>query len=173
MNMLTCYRFALVLGCCWSVCASAGLLSDDENKAPPKEESALSLPAPPKSENLLRYAVGAVAGASMIFTIDAKSVSVGDDEIVRYSSVITSQSGAMNISYEGIRCKTSERKLFATGRPDGSWNTLSAAEWRRISSVGANSYQATLSKDFFCDGDTVAGKATTIVDRIRGKKLPR
>ena len=79
----------------------------------------------------------------------------------------------MNISYEGIRCKTAERKLFATGRPDGSWNTLPAAEWRRISGTGANSYQATLSRDFFCDGDAVAGKAATIVDRIRGKKLLR
>ena len=48
MNLLT-RRLALVLGCCWSVSASAGLLSDDENKAPPKEESALVLPAPPKS----------------------------------------------------------------------------------------------------------------------------
>lgn len=171
MNMLTCRWLALVLGCCWSVSASAGLLSDDENKAPPKEESALVLPAPPKSENLLRYAVG--AGTSMTFTIDAKSVSVGDDEIVRYSSVITSPSGAMNISYEGIRCKTAESKLFATGRPDGSWNTLPAAEWRRISNAGANSYQATLSRDFFCDGDTVAGNAATIVNRIRAKKLLR
>jgi hypothetical protein len=87
-------------------------LSDDENKAPPKEESALALPAPPKSDDLLRYTVG--AGASMTFAIDAKSVSVGDDQIVRYSSVITSTSGAINISYEGIRCKTVERKLFAT-----------------------------------------------------------
>jgi len=106
----------------------------------------------------------------MTFAIDAKSVSVGDDQIVRYSSVITSPSGAMNISYEGIRCKTAERKLFATGRPDGIWNTLPDAEWRRISSASTNSYQATLFRDFFCDGDTVAGKAATIVDRIRRKK---
>jgi hypothetical protein len=47
---------------------------------------------------------------------------------------------------------------------------LPDAEWRRISSAGANSYQATLFRDFFCDGDTVAGKAATIVDRIRRKK---
>ena len=168
MNTLTRRRLVLVLGCCWSVSVTAGLLSDDENKAPPKEESALALPAPPKSDDLLRYTVG--AGASMTFAIDAKSVSVGDDQIVRYSSVITSSSGALNISYEGIRCKTAERKLFATGRPDGSWNTLPDAEWRRIVSAGANSYQATLFREFFCDGDTVAGKAATIVDRIRRKK---
>jgi hypothetical protein len=168
MNILMRRRLVLVLGCCWSVSASAGLFSDDENKAPPKEESALALPAPPKSDDLLRYPVG--AGASMTFAIDAKSVSVGDDQIVRYSSVITSSSGASNISYEGIRCKTAERKLFATGRPDGSWNTLPDTEWRRIASTGPNSYQATLFRDFFCDGDMVAGKATTIVDRIRRKK---
>ncbi len=171
MNMLTCRRLVLVLGCCWSVSVTAGLLSDDENKAPPKEESALALPAPPKPDDLLAYTVG--AGASMTFAIDAKSVSVGDDQIVRYSSVITSPSGAMNISYEGIRCKTAERKLFATGRPDGSWNTLSDAVWRRIPSAGANSYQATLFREFFCDGDSVAGKAATIVDRIRRKKSLR
>lgn len=168
MTWSTFRRFVLVLGCCCSAMASAGLLSDDENKTLPKEESALALPAPPNPDDLLRYAVG--AGASMTFTIDAKSVSVGDDQIVRYSSVITSPSGVTNVSYEGIRCKTAERKLFATGRPDGSWNTLPDPEWRRISSAGANSYQATLFKEFFCDGAGVAGKASTIVDRIRYKK---
>lgn len=171
MIMLTRRWLVLVLGCCWSVSASAGLFSDNDNQTPLKEEGALALPAQPKSDDLLRYTVG--AGASMTFAIDAKSVSVGDDQIVRYSSVITSPSGAMNISYEGIRCKTAERKLFATGRPDGTWNALPNAEWRRISSAGANSYQATLFRDFFCDGDTVAGKAATIVDRIRRSKSLR
>ena len=168
MKTMALRRLALVLSCCWSFNVTAGLLSDDENKAPPKEESALVLPAPPKSEDLLRYTVG--ASASMTFAVDAKSVSVGDDQIVRYSSVIISSSGAKNISYEGIRCTTAERKLFATGRADGSWNTLPDAEWRQISSAGANSYQATLFKEFFCDGESVAGKTSTIIDRIRRKK---
>lgn len=168
MNLSICRRVVLALSCCWSVSVSAGLLSDDENKAVPVQESALILPAAPKSDDLLRYTVG--AGASMTFAIDARSISVGEDQIVRYSSVITSPSGAVNISYEGIRCKTAERKLFATGRPDGSWNTLADADWRRISSAGANSYQATLFREFFCDGESVAGKASTIIDRIRRKK---
>lgn len=158
--------FVFVCGCADS--AVAGLLSDDESKVPSKEEGPLVLPAPPKPEDLLRYTVG--AGTSMTFAIDTKSVSVGDDQIVRFSSVITSASGAINVSYEGIRCKTSERKLFATGRSDGRWNALPDAEWRRISSAGPNSYQATLFREFFCDGEAVAGKAPTIVDRIRRKK---
>lgn len=162
-------RMLLTLALCgMSSMALAGLLSDSDTKATPKEENALALPDAPKTENLLRYTVGA-AGA-MSFAIDAKSVIVGDDQIVRFSSVISSASGALNISYEGIRCKTGERKLFATGRPDGSWNTMPDAEWRPISGASANSYQAALMKDFFCDGESVAGKASTIVDRIRRKK---
>jgi len=41
---------------------------------------------------------------------------------------------------------------------------------RTISSAGANSYHATLLKDFFCDGEMVAGKVPTIVDRMKRKK---
>ncbi|MEY5003211.1 MAG: hypothetical protein RL678_1020 [Pseudomonadota bacterium] len=158
----------VMLLCCTGSAALAGLLSDSDAKATPKEENPLALPDAPKQENLLRYSVGAVS--TMSFAIDAKSVSVGDDLIVRYSSVITSTSGAVNMSYEGIRCKTAERKLFATGRPDGSWNTVSDAEWRPVSGASATSYQATLMKDFFCDGELVAGKASAIVERIRRKK---
>jgi len=164
------YPHILLLTVVWTLCTSvhAGLFSDDEDKAVPKEEGALALPAAPKADDLLRYTAG--PGSSMTFAIDAKSVSVGDDQIVRFSSVITSSSGVANISYEGIRCKTSERKLYATGRPDGSWKTLQDTEWRRISSAGANSYQAALMRDFFCDGEAVAGKVALIVERIRRKK---
>ena len=159
---------ALAFGYCWSVSANAGLFSDDDGKTAPLEEGALLLPAAPKADDLLRYTVG--PGTAMTFAVDAKSVSVGDDQIVRYSSVITSGTGVTNISYEGIRCKTAERKLYATGRPDGSWNSVPEPVWRRISQVGANSYQATLMKEFFCDGEAVAGKAATMVERLRRKK---
>ena len=158
----------LVFGWCCSVGANAGLLSDDEGKAAPPEESALVLPAAPKADDLLRYTVG--PGTSMTFAVDTKSISVGDDQIVRYSSVITSGTGVTNISYEGIRCKTAERKLYATGRPDGSWSTVPEPMWRRISQAGSNSYQATLMREFFCDGESVAGKASAMVERLRRKK---
>lgn len=167
MNPAALQRTIAILGCT-ALSANAGLLSDDDSKSNLKEESALVLPAPPQADNLLRYTVG--PGSTMTFAVDAKSISVGDDQIVRYSSVITSSSGVTNISYEGIRCKTTERKLYATGRPDGSWNNVAQPEWRRISAVGANSYQATLMKEFFCDGESIAGKPSAMVDRLRRKK---
>lgn len=161
-------RAALLLAMLSCVNASAGLLRDDEPPAEPREESPVVLPPAPKAQELLRYEVGATS--SMTFAVDAKSISIADGDVVRFTSVITSDSGAANVSYEGIRCNSAERKLYASGRPDGSWNAFPAPDWRPVPKAGANSYQAALMKDFFCDGGTVAGKAATIVDRMKRKR---
>ncbi len=171
MNAALIARAALLLNLVVCANASAGLLRDDEPAAEPKEESAVVLPPAPKKEDLLRYEVSATS--SMRFALDARSVSIADDDVVRFTSVITSASGVENVSYEGIRCKSGERKLYASGRPDGSWNAFPNADWRRISSGGANSYHATLLQEFFCDGDTVAGKVPMMVERLRRKKPVR
>jgi hypothetical protein len=167
MKLYRLRRSALLITFLFCANASAGFLSDDE-PVEAREEGAVVLPAPPKKEDLLRYDVS--TNSTMNFTIDANSVSIADNTIVRFTSVITSASGAVNISHEGIRCKSAERKLYASGRPDGSWNSFPEATWRKISSIGANSYPATLLKEYFCDGESVAGKATTIVDRLRRKR---
>ena len=169
MNLLA--RAALLLGLFSCVNASAGFLRDDEPATEPREESAVVLPAAPKKDDLLRYDVS--ASSTMSFAVDAKSLSVTDDGVVRFTSVIVSPSGASNVSYEGVRCRTAERKLYASGRPDGSWNAFPDATWKRISSAGSNSYHATLLQDFFCDGDSVAGKAPAIVERLKRKKPVR
>ena len=171
MKYSLCARAALLLGLFSCVNASAGFLRDEEPAAGPKDESAVVLPPAPKKEDLLRYDVS--ASSTMSFAVDAKSISVADDDTVRFTSVITSPNGASNVSYEGVRCKTAERKLYASGRPDGSWNAFPEAAWKRISNAGANSYHATLLQDFFCDGDSVAGKAAAIADRLKRKKPVR
>jgi len=90
---------------------------------------------------------------------------------VRFTLVITSKTGASNISYEGIRCATEEKKLYATGKPDGSWSPSRRDIWSPISDVGANRQHAALMKDYFCEGNTIAGKAEAIIERIRRQKL--
>ncbi len=144
--------------------AHAGLL--DNGEPPPElQESPLLLPAPPAMDKLLKYVVSPTT--TMEFAIDARSVSVSDRVVVRFTSVIRSPSGATNISHEGIRCDTMERKLYATGHADGNWTPASNSGWRAIVEAGANSYHAALAKDYFCDGGTAAGKAATIVERLR------
>jgi len=139
---------------------------DGENKA--WAESAVNLPAPPKKENLLSFYVSPTA--TIDFSVDAKSLSVDKDGVVRYTLVATSRAGATNISYEGIRCQSAEKKLYAFGQSDGSWSRARRDAWDVIRESGANRQHATLALEYFCDGGGVAGKAETIVERLRRKK---
>ena len=129
------------------------------------QESAVTLPAAPKKENLLAFNPN--ASGTMKFAIDAKSLSVEKDDVVRYTLVISSAAGASNVSYEGIRCKTMEKKAYAFGQADGNWSVAKRDTWDAIADGRVNRQHITLAQDFFCDGSRVAGKAEAIIERIR------
>jgi hypothetical protein len=139
---------------------------DDSDK--PWQEVAVQLPAPPKPENLVPFDVSRTAAQS--FAIDAPSLSVASDGVVRYTLVATSNAGARNISYEGIRCASYERKLYAFGQSDGSWTRSRRDKWELISDNSLNRQHAALAKDYFCEGLSVAGKAEDMLKRMRNKK---
>jgi hypothetical protein len=145
-----------------------------ENPANPdkaEDPTPLVLPAAPANENLLPFYVS--PRATMNFAVDAPSVSVTPDGVVRFTLVITSTEGARNVSHEGIRCKTAEKKLYATGGADGNWSASRNDAWSQIRDVGANRQYAALFSDYFCELGSVAGNAATIVKRIRQKKTLR
>lgn len=129
------------------------------------QETAVKLPAAPAKENLLSFNPN--ASGTMKFAIDAKSLTVEKDEVVRYTLVITSAAGASNVSYEGIRCKTMEKKAYAFGQADNSWSLAKRDAWDAIADGRVNRQHITLAQDFFCDGSRVAGKAENIIERIR------
>ena len=147
-----------------AVCAQENPAAADKAE----DATPLVLPAAPAKENLLPFYVS--PSTTMDFAIDAPSVSVTPDGVVRFTLVITSAEGARNISHEGLRCATAERKLYATGMADGSWSASRNEAWSQIRDVGANRQYAALFKDYFCDLGSVAGSAATIVKRIRQKK---
>lgn len=148
--------------------AQASFEEDFDDKEKPWQEVAVQLPAPPKPEDLLPFYVSPTAINE--FAIDAKSVSVGTDGVVRYTLVATSSGGARNVSYEGIRCQSFERKLYAFGQQDGGWSRSRRDQWERINPNGSNRQHAALFMDYFCSGTTVAGKAEDMIDRIRYKR---
>jgi hypothetical protein len=83
--------------------------------------------------------------------LDAPSIAFGKDEVIRYVIVITTPSGAQQVSYEGIRCEKYEWRLYATMHKDGQWNKSVNSRWQLIRSTGHNSYHAALVRDAFCD----------------------
>ena len=162
---------------CIALLAASGALhaqqqfeQDFDDKDKPWQEVALQLPAAPKQKNLLPFYVSATA--TQTFAIDSQSLSVGADGVVRYTLVATSESGAKNVSHEGIRCASYEHKLYAFGRPDGNWSRSRRDQWERINTNAANRQHAALFKDYFCSEQSVIGNADEMIRRIRAGKSP-
>jgi hypothetical protein len=164
-------KCALIVLAAWSLGAATSFAPEgyggDEDEPKQWEEAAVVLPDPPAAANLMEFYVGPTA--TQTFFIDEKSVSVGGDGVVRYTMVSKSRSGAVNVSYEGIRCTTIEKKAYAYGGENGGWTLARNTGWRPITELVANRQHAALVKDFFCDTNIVAGNAKEIVKRIKQK----
>jgi len=123
--------------------------SDFDEQKKPWTEIEAQLPAYPREENLLRFDAG--PATSNRFYVDAPSLSVGQDGVVRYTILIRAAGGATNVSFEGIRCETREQKLYAVGRSDGRWTRARDPAWRYIEYKDINRHHGVLFADFFCD----------------------
>jgi hypothetical protein len=122
-------------------------LFDDEFDEKSWQETEVRLPSFPQPENLLPFEVGAISDKQ--FLIDEKSISIGSDEVIRYSLVVVSSSGARSISYEGMRCATAERRAYAFGQADETWSRARSNRWVGIQG-GSNSHYVALFADYFC-----------------------
>lgn len=151
--------------------AAAQSPQDDEeiDQTKPWQELAVELPTAPEAKGLLHFAITPNT-SSQSFQIDPKALTVGTDGVVRYTLVAQSSAGANSISYEGIRCQSFEKKLYAFGHADGSWSRARRSEWQPISKNAAIRQHMTLAQDYFCRDGQVAGKATEIIDRIRNQR---
>ncbi len=117
-------------------------------------ERAPDFPEPPASGASLQH-LSAIARGEFDYSIDTKSLTVGDDGVVRYAIVAVSRSGARNVRYEGVRCATAEGKLYAVESGSGAWEKARGASWQVLSDSGARSAQFNLARDYLCDN--VAG----------------
>jgi len=120
---------------------------DSEFDEKPWSEIEVRLPAFPSEENLIPFLVGSIRDKQ--FFIDGASISIGSDEVIRFSVVVVSSSGARNISFEGMRCVTGERRLYAFGRSDRTWSKARSNNWIKINGAG-NQYPVALFIDYFC-----------------------
>lgn len=112
-------------------------------------EADVKIPSAPPSKNLKPFYVSATT--SLTFSIDAESIELGKDDVMRYIIVITSPSGARQVSYEGIRCEKYEWRLYANLQSDGQWRKNPGSKWQFIMPNSYNRYHSALVKDVFCD----------------------
>ncbi|MGD8910006.1 MAG: CNP1-like family protein, partial [Chromatiales bacterium] len=130
---------------------------DSNDYAPPTEqwrEEAITLPETFDPDDLQRFTL---KGDNDRFTyaIERKSLRTGDDGVSRFIVVIRSNQGAVNSSYEGLRCGHREYRVYAYGSGQGL-TPLSGTLWQPIPK-GASDYRAILYEDLICN--LLSGKA--------------
>jgi hypothetical protein len=142
----------------------------DDGKKSWKEIEA-RIPPYPKAENLIPLEAG---GSGHRFFIDAPSIAVGDDGVVRYTLLVKTAGGAVNVSFEGMRCETREQKYYAIGHADGTWSRARDPRWRRIEAKEINRHHGLLYADYFCDGRSPVKSARNALDALKyGPTGPR
>lgn len=141
---------------------------DFEEDTTPWEEKAASLPAYPKTENLVRFDVSSATANK--FMIDTASLSVGQDGVVRYTVVIESPSGARTVNFEGMRCDPAEYKIYGFGQENGKWAENRYATWQPFKQRSLLSYHKALFEDHFCpDWIRIQDAEEGIANLRRGK----
>lgn len=131
-----------------STARAAGSERDDDEEKKAWQEMEVHFPAFPQPDKLIPFEVSATTNNR--FLIDGDSLSVGSDGVLRYTLVIVSPSGAQNISYEGMRCATGERRVYALGRADRTWSKARTDRWQPVAENTLNRQHAALFSDYFC-----------------------
>ncbi len=142
---------------------------DADNK--PWKEVEAQLPAYPTTADAIPFFVSAATDNE--FFIDPKSLSVGEDDTVRYTLIIKSVTGVLNVSFEGIRCGTREKKLYAFGRKDNTWSRNKYAKWEAIKFKDMNRQHHMLYDDFFCPNYLIVKNAAEALHALKVGIHPR
>ena len=118
-------------------------------RAPDWSEGRFRLPPWPDPADLVAFPIDG-PDRGFRYAIDARNLVIGDDDVVRYTLVVESASGARNVSFEGIRCTASGRyQVYAYG-VGGVFKPLSDSDWRPIPKDGTEQHRYDLWHAYLC-----------------------
>lgn len=143
---------------------------DEDYETKQWQELEVQLPAPLRKDSLQPFYVSAATNNG--FFIDLASLTVGADGVVRYILLILTPEGGRNVTYEGMRCESRERRIYASGRLDGSWSKSRQNEWVRIKDAYGNRHHAALFLEYFCPGGVIVRDVSEATDALRQGEHP-
>jgi hypothetical protein len=134
----------------------------------PWQEQKSALPAYPREGDWLELELGGDTGGFRYF-LDPGSLSVGDDGVVRYAALITSESGVRNALYEGLRCSDRQYKTYAFGS-DNRWQPMYRPAWKAVelAEQGPYRFRRVLQASYLCDTYRRTLPKEAILSRLRG-----
>ena len=133
-------------------------------------EAQYVLPPYPSDANLIEVQIE--GPRSFKFYLDAQSIAVYDDAVVRYTLVARSPSGSDNVTFEGMRCETGEYKSYAYGSTERTWTQSRNAEWYPIRDVDRNKIRLSLYRFYVCPYGVPQRDATRVVTALK-RGIPR
>lgn len=137
---------------------------DFDDKTREWKEIEEQLPRVPVGKELVRLNMGPFSEHH--FYVDPLSLVVGVDGVVRYTAVIKTQGGALNVTFEGMRCDTRELKIYAIGQRDGKWTRARNTDWQRIEGH-TKPYHFTLYREYFCPSPAVPTPPKRALEALR------
>lgn len=142
---------------------SQWVIDFDEGKKPWKEIEA-KIPAYPRPEDLIAFQ--APGASPHQYFIDARSLSLGEDGVVRYTLVIKTVGGATNVTFEGIRCDMRQQKYYAIGQANGNWTRARDPQWRRIGGQEQSQHGA-LYDEYFCANPSLPATPAQAIEMLK------
>lgn len=141
---------------CIAICMQGTLGAAQAQIAEPEPWTEASVAPPARFNAQQTIPVLVSVNSELRFGVDPQTLQIGEDDVVRYVIIATSASGAQNVLFEGIRCKTTEVKTYARWNPTppGSWTT-STADWRSMTERAPSRHAWRLAQAGVCDGGTV------------------
>jgi hypothetical protein len=157
--------FLFALGFSSAIFAAPPVVDEDDPYAiAPWVENNYSLPPYPKDDDLVEFSVDGAPNIKAY--VDKTAIGAGTpDGVIRYIMVVKTNGGAVNTSYEGIRCATSEYRIYATGTQDKTWSKARTSEWRKFKIY--NQQQKSLANYYFCPNFTPIGSAREGLNALR------
>jgi len=135
----------------------------------PWRELDSELPAYPQEKQLVDTGVSTAALPYTIY-VDAPSISVDEDQVVRYTVVIVSDDGIWNVSNEGLHCGKKAYRRYAYGM-NGEWQKLADSPWLPLDGAGINAYRKTFYMDYMCDPTKPFLQPEQIIKKFTSRRL--
>ena len=138
---------------------------DEEGEEPgAPREAAIKFPPYPKQQDLLRFEMH--PRTAFEYFVDGSSISVLDDGVVRFAVVVRTAT-AVNVSYEGYRCITRERRTYGRANRDGTWIPVKDAGWVSVGPREVSGFRHELYWHYFCPGKRAISSVREGVDALR------
>jgi hypothetical protein len=138
-----------------------------------------AVPAPPDFSTARLAPFEVSVHSELRYGLVPDSLQVGEDGVVRFVIVAQSRSGAVNVLYEGVRCKTREMRTYARWSPnrsplpspftqsDGEWRTVERGDWIGLMDGPQARPAWTLARIALCEGSTLNGNPQSMLRDLR------